>query len=90
MDELTKLRQEIDSVDDQLLQLLKKRLDIVKRVGDYKRKVGKAVVDSSREQAIIEQRSEQAKVYGIDRSIVEKVWKTLFQIAYTVEEDHTK
>lgn len=88
MDDLSKLREEIDAVDNQLLQLLKKRIEIVKRVGDLKKKTGQAIVDASREQSIIDKRSEQAKAYGIDRSIVEKVWRTLFQIAYTIEEDH--
>ena len=46
---LETLRQEIDSIDAQIFDLLEQRLTVAKQIGTYKKEHGLSVLDSSRE-----------------------------------------
>ena len=50
MDELQALRQEIDAVDKQMVELFRRRMDVTRRVGEYKAARGIPVLDQAREQ----------------------------------------
>ncbi len=54
--ELEALRGELDTVDEKLLELYKKRLDIAKRIGAYKRGQGLPVTDAEREKSMMAKR----------------------------------
>ena len=54
MDELLKLRDEIDAIDEEIVALFEKRMAVAEDVAEYKRKIGKAVLDTSREAQKIE------------------------------------
>ena len=49
---LEEIRQEIDRVDDALVALLEKRMNLVGQVVDFKKSTGKAVLDNKREEVI--------------------------------------
>ena len=49
--DLNELRRQIDAVDEQLIALLEKRLDISAAIGAYKSSHGLPVLDQSREEA---------------------------------------
>lgn len=83
---LTRLRKEIDEVDARLLELISKRVSIVKKVGEYKKQVGKPIRDSQREQERIATLTLQGKKFGLNKKIIEKIWKTFFEVSYTIEE----
>lgn len=48
------IRQEIDKIDDQIVQLLEERMALVEQVVAFKKSSGKPVFDSKREEAIFE------------------------------------
>ena len=48
MEDLTKLRDEIDIIDDQIVLLFERRMGVAENVADYKRSVGKPVLDKER------------------------------------------
>ena len=54
MDELKELRNEIDEIDEQLIPLLLKRMDIAKSVAEYKIQHNMPVLNTKREQEILE------------------------------------
>lgn len=54
MKSLEELRQEIDKIDKELLNLFVKRMDICSQVADYKRTVGMPVLDVKREREVLE------------------------------------
>lgn len=58
-DDLAKLRQEINGIDDELVKLFKRRLEIVEHVAESKRTVGRPVLDPARERAILAHVSDQ-------------------------------
>ena len=49
MDELLQLRNEIDEIDKDIVALFEKRMRVSEGVAEYKRKIGKAVLDPQRE-----------------------------------------
>ena len=49
---ITEIRKEIDRLDDVLLGVLIKRLELGKEIGEVKREIGKAVADEAREKEI--------------------------------------
>ncbi len=54
MDDLTNIRSEIDLIDKDLVELLEKRLDLVKSVIEYKINNNIDILDTSREDYILE------------------------------------
>ena len=54
-----KLRNNIDKVDDQIFDLILKRLDYVEKIGNIKRKMNLPVYDKLREQIIIDRLTEK-------------------------------
>lgn len=55
MDELVVCRQEIDAIDAQLIALFEQRMQITARVADYKRAHSLPVLQSGREQQVVQQ-----------------------------------
>ncbi|MBQ9113048.1 MAG: prephenate dehydratase [Clostridia bacterium] len=56
--ELTELRNQIDSIDRELVELFKRRMNVSAQVAEYKRQTGMNVLDSSRERALLNKVSE--------------------------------
>lgn len=56
--EISELRQQIDSVDKELVELFKKRMNIAADVAEYKRMNNMKVLDASRERALLAKVSE--------------------------------
>jgi len=57
---ILKLRRKIDSIDEEIIQLLKKRMQISKDVGDLKEVLHMPVEDKLREEEIIDRLTKQA------------------------------
>ncbi len=53
MDDLAKLRKEIDLIDKDLIRLFEKRMNIVLKVAEYKRKNNIPILNKEREQDVI-------------------------------------
>ncbi|HFI0696136.1 TPA: chorismate mutase [Streptococcus suis] len=51
---LEHIREQINSIDSQLVDLLEQRMELVDQVTAYKRATGKPVLDTSRENAVLE------------------------------------
>ena len=56
--ELSELRQQIDGIDRQLVDLFIKRMNVAAEVAEYKRENGMNVLDASRERALLAKVSE--------------------------------
>ena len=54
MNDLDKLREEIDEADEAVCAALKKRFTVVKKIGEYKKENGIRVLDKNRESAVFE------------------------------------
>ena len=56
--ELNELRAQIDQIDEELVDLFKKRMNVSAAVAEYKRQTGMNVLDTSRERALLNKVSE--------------------------------
>ena len=48
MEQLPQLRQKIDEIDREIVRLYEQRMEVAEKVADYKRSVGRAVLDKER------------------------------------------
>ena len=67
---LNNLRDEIDTIDSQLVELLAKRLNVTSKVGQLKSKVGMPIYDPIREKALFNKRRQQAVDSGISGDLI--------------------
>lgn len=75
--DLSKIRENIDIIDDQIATLYGKRMKLVEQVSEAKKQSGKAVLDPDREKNIIlrvtEKVDDESKVY------LKRVFETIFE-----------
>ncbi len=76
---LEELRNQVDSVDHQLIELLARRLEIIDMIGEYKFKNNVAVLQMDRWLEILNTRLEQAGISGLDRNFTERYLKLMHQ-----------
>ncbi|MDE6282218.1 MAG: chorismate mutase, partial [Oscillospiraceae bacterium] len=60
MDDLQSLRRDIDAIDRQLVELFRQRMDVTRRVGEYKKAKGIPVLDQERERQVLQNKGELA------------------------------
>lgn len=61
-----RLRVEIGAVDQQLVELLARRVELARQVGEAKRRAGLAVLDPAREAAVVRRAGALARAAGVD------------------------
>lgn len=74
---LLELRQALDALDHELLDLLVRRMDIVAQVAARKRSHRVRIRDLARERRILEDRCARAEELGLSPDSVESVWRQL-------------
>ncbi len=79
MNHLEELRNQVDSVDHQLIELLSGRLEIVEMIGQYKYSNNVAILQMDRWLEILNTRLGQADHLGLDRTFTEKYLKLMHQ-----------
>ncbi len=82
--ELKKLRTEIDSIDDEILQLLDKRMNIVKKIGKLKLKTDRAIYHPKREQEILHRLINTPK-NTISNKGIQSIYQEIFATARFLE-----
>jgi len=77
----------IDSIDDEILTLLNKRMEVVHRVGEIKNNDGSPIYRPEREKAIIDRLTELSKKSGgsLNRSAIEAIFLEVFAVARNLE-----
>ena len=65
LSDLLGLREEIREIDNDLLGLVRKRLEVARRVADSKRDAGLPVLDPAREAAVVRYAGEFARQHGL-------------------------
>lgn len=80
MEDLGKLRDQIDSIDDQIVKLFEERMKVSEGVAAYKRSVGKPVLDKEREKSKIEKVTEKT-TNAFNRQGVESLFNQIMAIS---------
>ena len=85
INELEQLRNEIDEIDDELLSILKKRNQIVEKIGGYKKQHHITIFQLQRWQTILKTRAQWAQKIGLNRSYIEKLCQLLHDESIKVQ-----
>ena len=73
-DRLKELRNEIDRLDDELIHLLAKRMEICRNIGEYKKEKGITIVQTGRYSEILDKQGAQGSQLGIDPQCVKDIF----------------
>ncbi|BDU38409.1 bifunctional chorismate mutase/prephenate dehydrogenase [Vibrio nigripulchritudo] len=85
--ELNELRDQIDLVDKQMVDLLAQRLALVEKVGEVKSEHGLPIYVPEREAAMLASRREEAEKQGVPPQLIEDILRRTMRESYTSEKD---
>ncbi|KJY72414.1 bifunctional chorismate mutase/prephenate dehydrogenase [Vibrio nigripulchritudo] len=85
--ELNELRDQIDQVDKQMVDLLAQRLALVEKVGEVKSEHGLPIYVPEREAAMLASRREEAEKQGVPPQLIEDILRRTMRESYTSEKD---
>ncbi|WP_301098374.1 bifunctional chorismate mutase/prephenate dehydrogenase [Otariodibacter sp.] len=88
MNPLEPIREQIDLVDKQLIDLLEKRLSLVAEVGKIKQQYGLPIYAPDRETTMIKARRAEAEKKGIPADLVEDILRRVMRESYISENKH--
>ena len=81
---ILELRQQIDDLDEEIIQLLKKRMGISKEVGKLKEKLDIPVEDKNREDEIIDRLTKQAGINLSEEQLI-RIFTVVFKTSKQVQ-----
>ncbi|BBC39813.1 bifunctional chorismate mutase/prephenate dehydrogenase [Photobacterium damselae subsp. piscicida] len=85
--ELSKLRDQIDEVDQQMVALLARRLALVEEVGHVKSQHGLPIYAPDREAAMLASRRAEAESRGVPPDLIEDILRRTMRESYSSEND---
>lgn len=82
---LDELRKQIDQIDNQMLQLLNQRMEIVKEVGNLKRTTKTVIYRPEREKSIIDRLAKLNQGKLLNRAAIEAIYLEIFAVSRNIE-----
>ncbi len=76
---ITTLRKQIDELDNQLMELLSKRMRISREIGQYKKEHNMTVLQAARYNEILDKRGAQGALCGMSPDFVAKVFESIHE-----------
>lgn len=84
-EDLVDLRREIDTIDNELLELLAKRMRISTEIGTYKKEHGIAVLQTGRYNEILEKRIVNGEKLGMSREFMRTILEAIHEESVRVQ-----
>jgi chorismate mutase/prephenate dehydrogenase len=84
---LSKLRDQIDAVDQKIIDLLAERLRLVGEVGEVKTKHGLPIYVPEREASMLAKRREEAEKKGVPGNLIEDILRRTMRESYASENE---
>jgi len=78
-DELAQIRQQIDQADKDILDAIATRMDLVKRIGDYKKDNNVAIFQISRWKEVFRSRPDWGQELGLDPEFIMELYRQIHQ-----------
>ena len=85
MEDIAKLREEIDRIDEAIIDLLKKRMELVDEISRIKRERGLPVYDGEREREVVETRMRMAVERGVSGELAREVFSAILHHSKRVQ-----
>lgn len=87
IDKLSQFRNMMDEIDDELINVLKKRMNVIEQIGEYKKEHHLIIFQLERWQEILRTRSQWAEKLGIPRAFMEKICQQLHEESIRIQTD---
>ena len=85
MRDLASLREEIDQLDEQLWEVIGKRADVVRQIGEWKRQHGEQVIQPERWQEVLQHCQSIADRHGLSETVVQEVMEAIHNESVRIE-----
>lgn len=85
MGDLNKLRKQIEQIDEEILNLIKKRLDIAIEIGNTKKEKGVSIYHPDRENEVIQRVKNLAFKKSLDCSYIEEIFLLIVSMTRNVQ-----
>ncbi len=82
---LEKYRNELDQTDKEIINLLAKRFEIVKKIWEYKKENNIWILQQWRWEQVLENRKEIAKELWVNENLIEYIWNLIHEEALKLE-----
>jgi chorismate mutase len=76
---LNALRSQIDEIDNDLIELLSKRMRICREIGQYKKEHNMTVVQTGRYNEILDKRGAQGVLCGMDADFMKDIFQAIHE-----------
>lgn len=80
---IKELRNEIDSIDDRIIELLEERFLVSKYIGKIKQNFEKEVLDTEREKEIIDRLAQKTKI--LNRETLRLIYENIFKVSRKIQ-----
>ena len=85
MKDLVSLRAEIDQLDEQLWEIIGKRVDVARQIGKWKHQHAEQIVQPERWQQVMQHCQNLAKQHGLSETLVREVMEAIHKESVGVE-----
>ena len=85
MKDLASLREEIDQLDEQLWEVIGKRADVVRQIGEWKHLHGEQIVQPERWREVLQHCQSVADKYGLSETVVQEVMEAIHNESVRIE-----
>lgn len=87
LDKLAQFRSMIDEIDDELINVLKKRTQVIEQIGRHKKEHNITIFQLERWQEILRTRAQWAEKSGISRIHIERICQLLHEESIRIQND---
>jgi len=82
---LTSLRNQIDTIDEEVIYLLSRRFELVKQIWNIKKDLWEEALQPKRWEEVLDNLYAEADDKWVSREVVEKIWNSIHEEALRLE-----
>lgn len=83
---LQKYREQIDMIDEKIIELIWKRMQISKSIGIYKQEHNLPALQSQRREEVLSDRLEQAEQISLDPNCIQEIYEIIHKYSLLEQE----
>lgn len=80
-------RKQIDAFDEELLHVLAKRINIVRKIGKLKKAHGISLLDEKRWQTVLESQFSKAELLNLSEDFIKKLYNLIHEYSLEIESE---
>lgn len=89
MNKLEEYRKEIDLIDKEMIALFERRMDVARKVGEYKKENNMEILNSKREEEVIEKNVNSLKNKDY-KNVTRKFFENIMELSRSLQKDIIK